>query len=70
MIKQAMAYYELMKVSLEEGVQVNFFGDIDAHSWREDRNINGPDAKNSDPKLIDYNYQKKPAWYAVARAIL
>lgn len=66
---QAEAYKALMRVALEEGVEVNFFGDIDKYSWLEDPNINGPDAKNADPTLRDDFYNKKPAWYGVAQAM-
>jgi len=69
MLKQARIYYKLTRIALEEGVEINFFGDIDAHSWLEDPNINGPDAHNADPTLRNDDYQRKFAWYSVAKAI-
>lgn len=63
---QANAYKAIMQVLVRTGVKsISFFGVKDSQSWLENPDINGPDAKDSNPLLFDDNGQPKMSYYAI-----
>lgn len=63
---QARAYYEIVRVLLEEGVTImSFFNPVDnQYNWLEQMD------KNADPSLFGEKGDPKPSYYAVMKALV